>query len=128
MTSRAQVAAHVAALLPTDRSGAVHAAAAWLVSTGRSGQSGYLARDVAQALAARGYLTASVTTARPLSAGARERLEAFIREATGADRLELETQVDPKLIGGAIIETPDAQLDASIRTKLAKFVQGVTHE
>jgi F0F1-type ATP synthase delta subunit len=126
VTSRAQVAAHVAELLSTDREAALKAAAAWLVAKGRGRQAGYLARDIEQVLAAKGYVNASVTTARPMSDDARRNVETFIREATGARELELAAHVDPKIIGGALIETPDAQLDATVSTKLTTFVQGVS--
>ncbi len=126
MASRAQVAAHVASSLTSDRNGAMKSAAAWLVSTGRQRQAGYLARDVAKVLASRGYVSARVTTARPMSDETQGRIEKFIREATGAKELELDTAVDPAIIGGAQIETPDAHLDATVRTKLATFVQGVS--
>jgi len=126
MASRAQVAAHVADALPDGRTDALRSAAAWLVSTGRGRQAEYLARDVAKIMAGRGYVSATVTTARAVSDEARGQIEAFIRHATGAKHLELTLAVDPGIIGGARIETPDAQLDATVRTKLATFVQGVS--
>ncbi len=126
MISRAQVATHVANALTSDRSGAMESAAAWLVSTGRQRQAGYLARDVAKVMAGRGYVSAKITTARQMSDETRSKIEAFIKEATGATELELDTSVDPALIGGARIETPDAHLDTTVRTKLATFVQGVS--
>jgi len=126
MASRVQVATHVADALSTDRAGALKSAAAWLVSTGRERQAGYLARDVAKVLAGRGYVSAQVTTARRMPAETQGQIEKFIKGATGAKELELTTQVDPTIIGGAHIETPDGFLDATVRTKLAKFVQGVS--
>jgi F0F1-type ATP synthase delta subunit len=53
------------------------------------------------------------------------RIEEFVTELTGAKHLELELKVDPSLIGGAIIETPDASMDLSVKTKLARYVEGV---
>jgi F0F1-type ATP synthase delta subunit len=102
MASRAQVAAYVAERLKTDRKGAIQAAASWLIDTGRGRQVEYLARDVAQVLADDGYVYARVTTARPLTDQARAQVEAFIRRATGAHQLELETGVDRGVIGGGI--------------------------
>jgi len=116
----------VADALPAGRTDALRSAAAWLVSTGRGRQAEYLARDVAKIMAGRGYVSATVTTARAVSGEARGQIEAFIRQATDAKDLELTMAVDPAIIGGARIETPDAQLDATVRTKLATFVQGVS--
>lgn len=122
MASRMQVAAYVADHLTDDRPGAVRSVAAWLLAKGQSRQARYLARDVAQVLTTRGYVLAQITTARPLGSEARAKIEQFIKEVTGARELELEAAVDPGLIGGITIETPGQALDASVRTKLARYV------
>lgn len=125
MASRMQVATHVADELAANRTGAIRSAAAWLIDAGRARDARYLARDVAVVLAERGHVLVRVTTARPLSMGARQTIEAFVKAQTGARQLELETAIDPALIGGLTIELPGATLDASVRTKLEKFVEGV---
>ncbi len=124
--TRGQVADYVAAALPERRAEAVAAAAAWLVDTGRGRQAGYLARDVAAELARRGYVLVRVTTARPLGEAARAEVEEFVRSATGARELEVETLEDPEVVGGVRIETPTGVLDGTVKTRLAKFVQGFT--
>jgi F-type H+-transporting ATPase subunit delta len=80
---------------------------------------------VAKLLAERGYVYARVTTARPLAAPVRSSVEAFLRQATGARELELETRVEPAVIGGVRLEIPTAELDATVRHRLAKLVEGV---
>lgn len=125
MVSRMQVAAGVADQMEAGRAQAVKSAAAWLVDHGRIREARYLARDVAAILADRGYLLVNVTTARPLDEGARQKIVAFIKEQTGARELELVATVDKSLIGGVQIETPLAALDASVRTKLARMLEGV---
>lgn len=125
MTSRTQVAEYVADHLTTERPTALRSAAAWLVARGRSRQAQYLAQDVATVLAGRGYVLARVTTARPLSAASRTAVEAFVRRETGARELELETLVDPTVIGGLRLEIPTATLDATVRRRLATLVEGV---
>jgi len=127
MVSRMQVATYVAGHLRADRAGVLRSAAAWLVERGQARQARYLARDVAQVLATRGYVVAQVTTARPMNAEARVQVESFIKEATGARELELETAVEPGLIGGIKLEIPGKALDASIRTKLARYVEGAAN-
>ena len=54
------------------------------------------------------------------------RWRSFIRRATGAQKIELTDIVDPGVIGGARIEIPGSELDSTVRTKLAKFVEGVS--
>lgn len=125
MATRTQVAAAVAERLGSDRRRVVREAAAWLVATGRARQAGYLARDVAVKLQDEGYVLVKVTTARPLEPRAREQLEGLIRRETHARRLELDEMIDPEVVGGVQIETPLATLDATVRTKLARYVEGV---
>jgi F-type H+-transporting ATPase subunit delta len=126
MTARVDVAEHLVANLTKDRQAAVQRAAAWLVATGRTRQAGYLARDVASALAIDGYLLVRLTTARPLAAVSRQRIEAYLKATTGATTLELAETVDPAVIGGIRIETPDAVLDDTVKSKLAKLVEGAS--
>ncbi|HEY2004059.1 MAG TPA: F0F1 ATP synthase subunit delta [Candidatus Saccharimonadia bacterium] len=125
MVSRVQVAEYVADKLTSGRREALREAAAWLVAHGKARQARYLARDVAQVLADRGYVYAQVTTARPLTNRARDEVEDFIRTHTGARELELVTEVDPDVIGGTRIELPDAELDSTVRTKLRRFIESV---
>ena len=127
MASRMQVATYVADHLEDDRKGTLRSAAAWLLAKGQARQARYLARDVAAVMAGRGYVLAVVTTAKPLTAEARAHVEHFVKEATGARALELETAVDARLIGGITIETPGQALDASVRTKLARYVEGAAN-
>jgi len=125
MVSRTQVAAELAKRLGSDRRKAVRQTAAWLVATGRARQARYLARDVAGTLADDGYVLAQVTTARPLHDPARKELAGFIKNRTGAREVELDTSVDASMIGGVRVVTPSATLDATVRTKLASYVEGV---
>ena len=125
MASRMQVATYLADHLAEGRDKAVQAAAAWLVAGGRGREARYLARDAAAALAERGHVLATVITARPMSAAAQAEVADFIKRTTSATELELVTQVDPALIGGIKIELPASTLDASVQTKLEKFVEGM---
>ena len=124
MTSRVKVAEYVANKLATDRGEALREAASWLVAHGKARQARYLARDVAQVLADRGYVFARITTARPMTERARGEVEDFIRGVTGAKTIELTDVVEPSVIGGARIEIPGSELDSTVRNKLAKFVEG----
>ena len=126
MASRAQVAGYIAEHLRTDRRSAVRAAAAWLVEKGRTRQVDYLARDVALALADSGYVLVRVTSARHLSHAALDSVKTFVKHETGARTVEIDSVIDPDLLGGLRIETPGATMDASVRTKLAKLVAGTS--
>ncbi|HKU18077.1 MAG TPA: F0F1 ATP synthase subunit delta [Candidatus Saccharimonadales bacterium] len=68
-----------------------------------------------------GHLLVDITSARKLTDQVREQLQQTMREATGAKRVELTEHLDPSLLGGLVAKTPDAQLDASVRTKLKQL-------
>lgn len=68
-----------------------------------------------------GHLIVDVTSARALSDGLRTDLAAMLQAATGAKHVELAERTDPALLGGLVARTPDAVLDASVRTKLKQL-------
>lgn len=76
------------------------------------------------AAAARGEVTAEVTSAHPLtadqSAALVERLEA--REGR---KVKLKTSVDPELLGGLVVRIGSQQIDSSIRTRLNSLAQAM---
>jgi F-type H+-transporting ATPase subunit delta len=68
----------------------------------------------------RGVLHAKVTTAVPLTAAERQRLQAALERRTGRPTV-LETRVDREILGGAIAQLGDQILDDSVRTHLAEI-------
>jgi len=67
---------------------------------------------------AAGRMTGQVTSARPLSKGQLEAIRTALSRRLGAE-VQLETRVDPELIGGVIARVGDLLLDGSVRTQLA---------
>jgi F-type H+-transporting ATPase subunit delta len=73
----------------------------------------------------RGETTADVVTARPLGDGQIAALKAQLRaRADGAD-VNLETQVDPGILGGIVVKLGSQMIDASIRTKLNRLASAM---
>lgn len=66
---------------------------------------------------ARGVVAAQVTTALPLSAAQSKGLAAALRQALGKDP-EIETRVDPSILGGIKVKVGSRLFDASLRSKL----------
>src|SRR5690554_969351 len=66
----------------------------------------------------RGVLRAVVTTAVELDAERAERVRQRIVETTGRNRVELETRVDPAILGGMVVRIGDQMLDGSTRARL----------
>ena len=93
--------------------------AAYLIEAKQTRNLDLYIRDLELAFAEHfGIATAQVYSARKLSQQIRLRVKRLVKEATNAKEIELIENIDPSLIGGIIIETADAKLDRSIRTKL----------
>lgn len=123
--SRRVIARTVAAKLLTEpeaRKHWVQALAAYLIETRRADEIDLVVNDIARELfEQRGELVVDVTSARPLDDQVRKELKSLLKEVTDAKEVLLSESTDPSLIGGLIARTPDAQLDASVRTKLKQL-------
>ena len=69
------------------------------------------------AAAARGEITADVTSATPLSEGQRNNLSATLKQKIGKT-ITLNEHVDPSLIGGLVVKVGSQMIDSSLKTKL----------
>jgi F-type H+-transporting ATPase subunit delta len=120
--SRRVIARTVAAKLlaqPKERKHWIAALAAYLVEHNRTDEVDLVVNDIAHELfEQKGQLLVDVTSARPLSEQVRAELTRVLKDATAAHEVSLTENIDPSLLGGLIARTPDAQLDASVRTKL----------
>ena len=66
---------------------------------------------------ARGAVSAQVTTALPLTAAQSKGLAAALRQSLGKDP-EIETRVDPAILGGIKVQVGSRLFDASLKSKL----------
>jgi F-type H+-transporting ATPase subunit delta len=71
----------------------------------------------ALAAAERGAVSAEVTTAIKLTADQEKGIKAALRQALGKDP-EIETRVDPSILGGLKVRVGSRLYDASLRSKL----------
>ena len=69
------------------------------------------------AAAARGEVTAEVTSAHPLDAGQLQQLAEKLKAREGRD-IKIKASVDPELLGGLVVRIGSRQIDSSIRTRL----------
>lgn len=89
-----------------------------LAANGRaSGLMSVITSFEALAAAARGAVSAQVTTAVPLTPAQSKGVAAALRSALGKDP-EIETRVDPALLGGIKVQVGSRLFDASLRSKL----------
>lgn len=95
--------------------------AAYLIETKRTNEALLLVRDIETALAAAGIVIADIAVANDMSAALEKEISTYVERVAGAHEVQLRTHVDPTLIGGMRLRTPDAELDASIRRQLMKL-------
>ena len=72
----------------------------------------------------RGETTADVITARPLNDDQITQLKQQLRARASRD-VNIDSQVDPTILGGIIVKLGSQQIDASIRTKLNRLAQAM---
>ncbi len=116
--SQRRLAAYVAGqlLASGDKKRLIKELAAYLIETGRVRDLNQVVAAIEEALASRGAVVATVTTARPLSP---ENKQAIVKQFTppGA-KLYIREQIDPSVIGGFKIELPGSQFDGTVIHKL----------
>ena len=79
-----------------------------------------------QAAARRSRSIARVRSSIALSPGQQSRLAAALRRIYGRD-IALQTEVDPDLLGGLIVQVEDDVIDGSVASRLAAAARGLTN-
>lgn len=123
--SRRKLAEHAAGrLLAGDNASSVmNELAAYLVDTRRVRETQLVVRAIEGALLSHGIALATVASARKLSDAARADVETFVkRQYEDVKTVILREIIDESVLAGVKISLPDAQLDATAKTKLEKLV------
>ncbi len=76
------------------------------------------------AAAARGELTAEVTSAHPLNDDQVKALAEKLKVREGRD-VKIKASVDPEILGGLVVKIGSRQIDSSIRTRLNSLAQAM---
>ena len=76
------------------------------------------------AAAARGEVTAEVTSAHPLTASQTKTLATKLSAREGKD-VTIKASVDPEVLGGLVVRIGSQQIDSSIRTRLNTLAQAM---
>lgn len=74
------------------------------------------------AAAARGEITAEVTSAHPLSGAQLAALSEKLKSREGRE-VKIDARIDPDLLGGLVVRIGSKQIDSSIRTRLNSLAQ-----
>ena len=69
---------------------------------------------------------AKITSATPLDSAELAKLQAALKKRFGRD-VEIETALDPELLGGAVIDAGDIVIDGSLRNKLERLETALTY-
>lgn len=104
---------------PTHRTHWLHVLAAYILEHKLTGSVDLIVNDVLREVFAHsGDALVEIKTARPLAATMRTEMTAMLREVLDAKHITMQEIVEPNLLGGFVVRTPDATLDASVRTRL----------
>ncbi len=115
--SRRKIAVYFAEQLLAGRNVSKQVAA-YLVESKRTREVSLVIRDIESALSERGVLLADVASSHDLAGDTEKAIVDYLKTATGAQDVHLRSSVDPTLLGGVSIETPDKRLDATLRHRL----------
>ena len=108
---------------PEQRSVWLRRLAAYVVAHDMADQADLIINDIAHELYEQaGLLTVEVVSARELSSEMRASLTELLKTQTAASDVSLYEVTDPALLGGFIARTADAELDASVRSRLDKLI------
>jgi F0F1-type ATP synthase delta subunit len=107
---------------PDQQAHWVQCLAAFLLMNNLVDDADLIINDVAYELQVQaGLLTVEVVSARELSDSVRTALRELLKSETGAASVVLHETTDQALLGGFVARTPDAEIDASVQTKLKKL-------
>lgn len=120
--SRTQLAQVLLEAEPKQRAKLTRLAAAHLVATGRAKQVDLLVRDIANMARKRyGHSAVSVTTAGKLTSGLKTQVENIVTRLEDTQTIEIDHKIDSSLLGGAVIRTPEREIDVSVRGRLKRL-------
>ncbi len=98
------------------------AIASYLLEERRTGDLESLIRDIMQYRIEHGVVEANIVSAHELPGYVIEDVKDILKhEYPHAKELELDSQIDPSVIGGLRIELPNQHLDMTVRAKLDTF-------
>lgn len=118
--SRRAVSEHIAERLIAGESQQklLEQLAAYLIESRRTKELNLMVRDIQYYLAEKGYVSGTVTAAFELTKASEAAIKAFAQSETGAAHIQLDTIVDPSVLGGIRLSLPGKELDTTISRKI----------
>lgn len=120
--SLAKTAVRLLQAQPGKQRDVARSLAAYLKTTKRTKHQAALVKDIARELSAQNsILFAEVRSAFALARPQRDQIVAYLQRETGVKTVELDEYVEPELLSGVIIRTPDREIDLSARHQLKQL-------
>jgi F-type H+-transporting ATPase subunit delta len=118
--SRRAITEHIAqALLDGEsKQKLIDQLAAYLIENRRTNELSLMVRDIQYFLAEKGQVSGTIVSAFELSEATRQSIETFVKAESGADAVELDTVIDPSVLGGVRLALPGKELDTTISRKI----------
>lgn len=129
MANRKTVSAFVARKLvdiaTEDRQKLVLSLASWLKDQQQTRQLDYLVNDISLALKQHDHIIVTLESARLLNENSRKTARDYVQSLYDGAFVEFAEKINPSLIGGLVIHTPDGKIDLSVIKKLRSIKRGV---
>lgn len=123
--SRRMLAREVLRLIkenPARRAHIIKQAAAFLINNKQDKYSHLFINEIANELErSDAHIRVELLSARPLSSSIKSNITKMLKSKTGAKTIEINEDLDPKLLGGLIVRTPKFLLDTSVRNQLNRL-------
>lgn len=98
-------------------------AASYLITSKQVDKAEQLVQDMAREIQVQsGHLLASITSAHELSDTLRQQIADSLARQTNARTVTLDTTVDPTLLSGYVVRTPDYELNTTAQHKLRQLM------
>jgi F0F1-type ATP synthase delta subunit len=93
--------------------------AAEIIETKQIGKVDLIVAEISQEMEAQLSTTnATVYSAREISTALKVEISNLVKQVSGTDKVIIDEQIDTSLLGGVKIETPEREIDLSLRRKL----------
>ncbi len=107
-----------------EKAGASQLVSRFVAVVARNGRlfalSGIIEAYLAELARRRGEVKASVVTARPLNEGQTKAITEILHKM-GGDKVTMDVEIDPTLIGGLVVRVGSRMIDSSLKSKLQRM-------
>lgn len=112
----------VASIGTSEMKQRIRQSAAHLIDTGRGKQIELFIKDIeTEVFRQYGHMATHIATVFGLDTTLRQHVSREIKNMTGATSVELIESIDPSLLGGTVIATPEMEVDLSLSGKLKRL-------